>query len=56
MSAYNLRPRRPKRTDPLLTACYDYLPHNILEYILLLRLAVPHRYPLRSRRRKSHAS
>ena len=39
MSAYNLRPRRPKRTDPLLTACHDYLPPDILEYILLLRLS-----------------
>jgi len=32
MSTYNLHPRRPARTDPLLTACHDQLPPDILEY------------------------
>ena len=50
---YALRPRGPKRTDPLLTQIHDHLAPDILEYILLMRLAMPHRYPLRSRRRKS---
>lgn len=30
----------PVRTDPLLTACHDHLPPDILEYIFLLRLAM----------------
>ena len=48
---YALRTRKPPRNDPLLTACHDALPPDILEYILLLRMAMPPRYPLRSRRR-----
>ena len=55
---YALRTRKPPRNDPLLTACHDALPLDILEYILLLglfplllRMAMPPRYPLRSRRR-----
>ena len=48
---YALRTRKPPRNDPLLTACHDALPPDILEYILLLRVAMPPRYPLRSRRR-----
>ena len=32
MSTYNLHPRRPARTGPLLTACHDQLPPDILEY------------------------
>ena len=47
--AYNLRPRKPPRTDPLLTACTDNLPQDVLEYIYALRVAMPPRYPLRSR-------
>ena len=52
--AYNLRARKPPRRDALLAACYDALPREILEYILLMRITMPHRYPLRSRRRKNN--
>ena len=37
---YALRTRKPPRNDPLLTACHDALPPDILEYILLLRVAI----------------
>ena len=38
---YALRTRKPPLNDPLLTACHDALPPDILEYILLLRVAMP---------------
>ena len=49
---YGLRPRarKPARRDPLLTACHDALPPEMLRHILLLRVAMPHNYQLRSRR------
>ena len=45
---YGLRPRarKPARCDPLLTACHDALPPEILRHILLLRVAMPHNYHL----------
>ena len=48
---YDLRPRvrKPARRCPLLMACHDALPSDILRRILLMRVAMPHRYPLRSR-------
>ena len=50
--AYGLRPRtrKPARRDPFLVACHDALPPEILRHILLLRVAMPHNYHLRSRR------
>ena len=50
--AYGLRPRprKPLRRDPLLTACHDALPPELLRHVLLLRVAMPHNYHLRSRR------
>ena len=51
---YNLRPRKPPRRDAFLSACYDTFPPEVLRRILLLRIAMPHRYPLRSRRRKNN--
>ena len=51
---YDLRPRvrKPVRRCPLLMACHDALPTDILRRILLMRVAMPHRYPLRSRHTK----
>ena len=49
--AYGLRPRKPARRDPLLCQVYDALPTDVLRHIMLMRIAMPHQYNLRSRRR-----
>ena len=48
---YGLRPRKPVRRDPLLCQVYDALPTDVLRHIMLMRIAMPHQYNLRSRRR-----
>ena len=48
---YRLRPRPPRRTDPLLTAAFDALPEDLLRYIALLVHVQPHPYRTRSRAR-----
>ena len=55
---YDLRPRvrRPARRDPLLMACHDALPPDILRHILLMCIAMPHQYNLRSRRHGASGS
>jgi len=48
--AYNLRHRRPKRTDTLLCAIHDALPGDILRVIALYARVMPkHTYNLRRR-------
>ena len=48
---YGLRPRKPVRRDPLLCQVYDALPTDVLRHIMLMCIAMPHQYNLRSRRR-----
>ena len=49
---YNLRPRKPKRTDPLLTEIYDALPEDVLRGIAC-RAIYQRKHEYRTRR--SHA-
>ena len=50
---YNLRSRRPKRVDPLLTAIYDGVCCDLLRTIALLALVRPPPYATRQWVRKS---
>ena len=51
MHSYNLRPRRPKRTDPLLCAIFDGVQcEDILRTIAMLAIWSPPRYKLRRRK------
>ena len=46
---YNLRKRKPKRTDPLLMAIYDVLPDDLLRVIAFRAIYLRrHKYRTRS--------
>ena len=46
--AERLRPRGPRRTDPVLTDIYDSLVPDVLYLIALMHHCVPPRYPTRA--------
>ena len=47
--SYNLRSRKPKRTDPVLMAIYDALPEELLRVIAYRAIYYMRRHQYRTR-------